>query len=73
VDYCKGIESPPLLVLHLFYRQKVSMALQRTQATSISRQAITTREGFSKLGGLLGLPPLSLVDTLHASSGGFSI
>jgi len=73
VDYCKGTESPPLLVSHLFYNQKVSMALQRTQATSISRQGFTTREGSSKLGGLLGLPPLSLVDMLHASSGGFSI
>jgi hypothetical protein len=49
------------------------MALQRTQATSISRQAITTREDYSKLGSLSGLPPLSLVDVLHASSGGFNI
>jgi hypothetical protein len=73
VDYCKGIQSPPLLVLHSFYGQKVSMALEKTQATSNSKHAITPRDGSSKLGGLLGLPPLSLVDTLHASGGGFRI
>jgi hypothetical protein len=73
VDYYKGTESPLLLMLHSFYNQKVSMALQRTQATSISRHAITTREGSSKLGGILDLPPLPLLDMLHASSGGFNI
>jgi hypothetical protein len=64
---------PSLLVLHSVYSQKVLMALQKPQATSNSKHAITAREGSSKLGGLLGLPPLSVVDTLHASSGGFSI
>jgi hypothetical protein len=44
------------------------MALQKSQTTSNSKHAITTREGSSKLGGLVDLPPLSLVDTLHASS-----
>ncbi len=73
MDYCKGTKSPPLLVLHSFYNQKVSMDLERTQATSISRQAITSRKGSSKIGGLWGLPPPSLVDMLHSASGGFSI
>jgi len=49
------------------------MDLERTQATSISRQAITSRKGSSKIGGLWGLPPPSLVDMLHSASGGFSI
>jgi hypothetical protein len=35
------------------------------KAASISRQAVTAREGSSRLGVLSGLPPLSLVDMLH--------
>ncbi len=36
----KGYGGPPLLIIHFFYRQKVSLALQRVQATTILRQAI---------------------------------
>ncbi len=36
------------------------------QAASISRQAVTAREGSSRLGVLSGLAPFSLVDMLHA-------
>jgi len=53
------------------YRQKVLVALQRAQATSISRQAVTAGECSSRLGALWGLPPLSLVDVLHVTNGGF--
>jgi hypothetical protein len=47
------------------------MALQRARVASISRWAITVGKGSSKLGVLLGLPTLSLVDMLHVTSGGF--
>jgi len=42
------------------------------QATSISRQVVIARKGSSRLGVLSGLPPLSLVDMLHAIVGGFN-
>jgi hypothetical protein len=47
------------------------MALQKEQATSISRWAIITKESFFSLGVLSGLPPLSLVDLFHSTSEGF--
>jgi hypothetical protein len=39
---------------------------------SILRRAVTAKEGSSRLGVLWGLPPLSLVDMLLATGGGFS-
>jgi len=42
------------------------------QAASISRRAVVARKGSSRLGALLGLPTLSLIDMLHATGGGFS-
>jgi hypothetical protein len=68
----KGTESFLLSVLRSFYRQRMSMALSRTQATSISRWVVTTGEGSSRLGVLSGLTPLSLVDMLQATNGGFN-
>jgi hypothetical protein len=47
------------------------VALQKTHVASISKHVVTVREGFSRLGALSNLPPLSLVDLLHATSGGF--
>jgi len=44
----------------------------RAQAASILRRAVTAKEGSSRLGVLWGLPPLSLVDMLLATGGGFS-
>jgi hypothetical protein len=38
----------------------------------ISRRAVTAGEGSSRLGVLSDLPPLSLVDMLHATAGSFS-
>jgi hypothetical protein len=58
-------------MLYSFYGPKMSVALQKTQATSISSWAIIAREASSRLGVLLGLPPLSLVDMIQATSGGF--
>jgi hypothetical protein len=39
--------------------------LGRGKAASISRRAVTAREGSSRLGVLSGLPPLFLLDMLH--------
>ncbi len=50
----------------------VNRIFQRAQAASISRSAVPAGEGSSKLGVILGLSHLSLVDMLHASGGGFS-
>jgi len=36
----KGFKSPPLSIIHLFYRQKVSMALQTIQAATILYWAV---------------------------------
>jgi hypothetical protein len=41
------------------------MALQIAHATSILKWAVIIGEGSLKLGVLLGLHPLSLVDMLH--------
>jgi hypothetical protein len=50
----------------------MSVALQRAQATSISRHIFIVREASSKLGVLLDLSPLSLVDLFHVTGGRFS-
>jgi hypothetical protein len=50
----------------------MSVALQRAQAPSILRQIVIVREGSSKLGVLLDLSPLSLVDLFHVIGGRFN-
>jgi hypothetical protein len=47
------------------------VALKKTQPTSISSRSIIAREASSRFGVLLGLPPLSLVDMIQATNGGF--
>jgi hypothetical protein len=59
-------------VLFSFYRQRMSMALQRKKIASISKWVITTREGSSRLRVLSSLPPHSLVDLFHSTSEGFN-
>jgi hypothetical protein len=54
----KGTKGPLLLVLHSFYKHKVSMALGRAQATYISNRVVIVGEGSSRLGVLTSLPPL---------------
>jgi hypothetical protein len=46
-------------------------ALQRVQAAAILRWTVIAGEGSFRLGLLSGLPPLSLVDMLHATGGSF--
>jgi hypothetical protein len=66
----KGIGGPPLSMLCSFYKEIVSMVLWRVKIASISRWVIIAREGFSRLGVLSSLPPLSLVNMLHMIGGG---
>jgi hypothetical protein len=47
------------------------MALQKAQATSILRWSVIAKKGYSWLGVLWGLCPLSLVDMLHVTNGSF--
>jgi hypothetical protein len=49
------------------------MALQRANVDSISRWVVIVGEDSSRLGALLGLTSLSLVDMLHVTSEGFKI
>ncbi len=54
----KSIESLPLSILHAFYKQTMSMALQHAQAISILKSTIVIGKSSSRLGVLLseGLP-----------------
>ncbi len=52
-----------------FYMQKVLMALQGTYTTFILRCVIIIGEGSSKLGIILGVPPLSLFNMFLAIGG----
>jgi hypothetical protein len=47
------------------------MALQKAQATSILRRFVIAKKGYSWLGVLSGLCPLSLVDMLHMTNESF--
>jgi len=61
----KGINGPPLMILHAFYRPKVSIALQRMQVVSILRCVIIVDECCSRLIALFYFPSLSFF--LYAS------
>jgi hypothetical protein len=63
----KGTRGPPLSILRTFYRQRVTMVLQRAHAVSILKCFVAIGEGFSRLGILSGGPCLSLFDMLLAT------
>jgi hypothetical protein len=46
----KGIASQHLLVLHTFYKHRVSVALQRAQTICILKHVIVVSEGLCRLG-----------------------
>jgi hypothetical protein len=46
----KGTKSFLFLVLHTFYKQKVSLTLQCAHVISILRCVVLTGEGYSRLG-----------------------
>jgi len=48
------------------------VALQEAHVTSISKSVVTIREGSPSLRALSSLPPLFLVDLLHATHGWFT-
>jgi hypothetical protein len=68
----KGTKGPLLSVLHSFYKHKVSMALQRAQATYISNRVVIVGEGSFRLGVLTSLSTLFFINMLHGTSGGFN-
>jgi hypothetical protein len=65
----KGTRGSSLLVLHTFYKQRVSMALQQIHAISILRCDITLGEDSSRLGILSRGSPLLLFDILLMTKG----
>lgn len=62
-----------LLVLWAFYRQKVAVTLQRTQASSILRWIGVTNKTSSKLEVIWIFFPLFLFDLLYVIGEGFGI
>jgi hypothetical protein len=67
-----GFGGPPLSIICSFYRQRVLVDLQRIQVTTILRWAIMAiGKTFSKLGVLLGFPPISLHNLSCAIGDGF--
>jgi hypothetical protein len=67
----KGIGGCLLVVLNVFNRQKVLVALQRAQVAFILRHIIIIGEGFSRLTIFLGFPKLSFFNILLATDEGF--
>jgi len=68
----KGYASPPLSIIHSFYTQKVSLALQRIQATTILHQAIVaTKQAFVRLRVLPSFLHITLHDLFCAIGDGF--
>jgi hypothetical protein len=53
----KGSKGPPLLIIHSFYKQKVSVALWRIQVTIVLRWVIMAVGKASSRFGVLGFLP----------------
>jgi len=66
----KGTSGPPLAVLYTFYRQRVSIVLQRVKVLFIFRCVIIADEGFSRLVMLSVFSSLSFSHMLLATGGG---
>jgi hypothetical protein len=68
----KKLWGPPLLIIHSFYGQKVSMTLQKVQATAIlHRVVVTIKKTSSKLVVLSIFSPISLHDLFRVTGDGF--
>ncbi len=65
----KGIGGPPLVVLWVLYKQRMSITLQRTHATSILKCSVVASEGFSRFTTLSSFPFLSFFDMLLVIGG----
>jgi len=66
----KGTSGPPLVVLYAFYRQRVSIVLQKMKVVFILRCVIIVAEGFLRLVMLSIFSSLSFFDMLLVISGG---
>jgi hypothetical protein len=62
----KKPKGPPLFVLVIFFCQKISIMLQRMQASSIWSQAIARGLATSRLPPLQDTTPIVMVDLLQA-------
>jgi hypothetical protein len=62
----KGIEGPHLSTLVTLFCQKVLIALQRMQASSILSRAIAIGLATSRLPPLQDTPPITMADLLQA-------
>jgi hypothetical protein len=61
----KGTEGPHLSTLVTFFRQKVSITLQRMQVSSILSRAIGVSLATSRLPPLQNTPPITMADLLQ--------
>jgi hypothetical protein len=66
----KHIKSPPLSILHAFYRHMVSIMLQCAQVVFILKCTIAIGEGLFRLGVLSKGLSFSLFDMFLAIEGG---
>jgi hypothetical protein len=65
----KGTSGLALVILHVSFRQRVLVALHKTQTICILRHAIIVNEGFSRLSVLSCFPSLFLSNMFHEISG----
>ncbi len=64
----KCSSGPPLSILHVLFRQRVSVALQRAETTFILKHTIVVGEGFLPFSSFLSF---SLLDMFIVIGGGF--
>ncbi len=62
----KGTKGPHLSTLVIFLRQKVSITLQKMQASSILSWVVAINLTTSRLPPLQDTPPITMVDLLQA-------
>jgi hypothetical protein len=67
----KGTDRPPLTNICAFYRQRISVALQRVHATSILKHVVVASECFSRLPMLSRFLSFSFFDMLLVIGEGF--
>jgi hypothetical protein len=68
----KGTQGLPLSMFFFSMDKNVNGIIESTSRLHFEANYYC-KGGFFKLGVLLGLPPLSLIDMLHVIGGGFSI
>jgi hypothetical protein len=66
----KGTNGPPLVILHAFYKQRMSVVFQKMQAPFSLKRVVISSEGSFKLTMLLRFLSLSFPYMLLAINGG---